>query len=43
MAIWKIAKRKEQEKTLLLLHGASQSKKAYALKLLKAKQKKKGK
>ena len=43
MPIWKVLKRKEQEKTLLLMHGAAQPKKAYALKLLEAKQNKKGK
>jgi hypothetical protein len=40
--LWTVAKRKKQDKTLLLLNGSSQNKKTYALRLLEN-QKKKGK
>ena len=43
MPIWKANTVKNQDKTRLSYYGASQTKKAYALKLLNNKQKEKGK
>jgi hypothetical protein len=43
MPIWKANTVKDQDKRRLSYYGASQTKKAYALKLLKATQEKKGK